>query len=827
MVTDDELLHYGVLRRSGRYPWGSGETQTERSRGFLGYVDGLRKEGLSETMIAQGMGITTTQLRAARTIAKTEVRQADAALAFRLKEKGMSNVAIGERMGINESSVRALLDPAMAQRRDVLQTTADMLKEKISDGGYLDIGSGTENHMGISADKLSKSVALLREEGYEVHNVQVSQLGTGNKTTIKVLAPPGTKYVDIVKNPENIKAVAAYTQDGGSSYFKIKPPRDIELSRVGVRYAEQGGADADGVIYVRRGVEDISLGGAKYAQVRIAVGGSHYLKGMAMYSDKMPEGVDLLFNTNKSDTGNPLDAMKKQKDDPENRFGSAIKRQRMYTDADGKMQQSVLNIVNEEGDWGEWSRTLSSQMLSKQPVSLAKKQLDLALKSRQDEFAEIQALTNPVVRKKLLESFADGADSASVHLKAAALPRQGTHVLLPIDKMKPTEIYAPNYRPGERVVLIRFPHGGTFEIPELVVNNKNPDAKRTIGNAVDAVGIHPSVAERLSGADFDGDTVLVIPNNDRAVQTSAPLSGLKGFDPKAAYPKYDGMKPMSAKQKQQEMGNVSNLITDMTIRGAKPDEIARAVRHSMVVIDAEKHELNYKQSEIDNGIASLKEKYQGRGATGRLAGASTIVSRASSEYRVPKRKPRSAAEGGPIDPVTGRKVYEETADSYVDRRGKTVVPTVKSTKLAETDDAHTLSSGTVIETVYADHSNNLKALANKARLEILGTKNINYSPTAKQTYSLEVETLNSKLNTALRNKPLERTAQSIANAIVSEKTQDKPGLETSELKKVKGQALTVARERVGAKEQQIGLSPQEWAGIQGGAISTNKLRQIL
>ena len=48
------------------------------------------------------------------------------------------------------------------------------------------------------------------------------------------------------------------------------------------------------------------------------------------------------------------------------------------------------------------------------------------------------------------------------------------------------------------------------------------------------------------------------------------------------------------------MGDVSNLITDMTIKGANNDELARAVRHSMVVIDSEKHNLDVKASARDN-----------------------------------------------------------------------------------------------------------------------------------------------------------------------------------------------------------------------------------
>ena len=79
-------------------------------------------------------------------------------------------------------------------------------------------------------------------------------------------------------------------------------------------------------------------------------------------------------------------------------------------------------------------------------------------------------------------------------------------------------------------------HGGTFEIPELTVNNKNPDAKKVLGNATDAIGISSKVAERLSGADFDGDMVTVIPVNNRVRVKSTPaLEGLKNFDPKTQY----------------------------------------------------------------------------------------------------------------------------------------------------------------------------------------------------------------------------------------------------------------------------------------------------
>jgi DNA-binding CsgD family transcriptional regulator len=787
----------------------------------LGYIAQLQKQNFSEAQIAEAMGINTTQLRAAKSIARNEERQAQIALAQRLSEKGMSNVAIADRMDIGESQVRALLAPGVKDRADVLQSTSIMLKGQIVDKKYIDIGTGVENQLGISQTKLATAVAILQEEGYKVHYLKVTQLGTGKQTTVKVLTAPDVLYSEVSANRDKIKQIQSFSEDGGRSYVAIQTPLSINSKRVGVRYAEDGGADSDGVIHVRPGVPDVNLGGARYAQVRIAVNGSHYLKGMAMYKDDLPDGVDLVFNTNKKNTGNKLDAMKELKnEDPDNPFGAIVRQ--MINPRTGKVE-SAMNIVNEEGDWDKWSKNLSSQMLSKQSPTLAKQQLDMTFERRTQEFDEIMSLTNPAVRKKLLESYADSVDSASVHLKAAALPRQRSNVILPVNSLSEKEIYAPNFRDGERVALVRYPHGGVFEIPELTVNNRHPAARRALGNAKDAVAINSKIAERLSGADFDGDTVLVIPNNKRQVKTSPALEGLKGFDPQRSYPSYEGMKVMSARTKAVQMGEVSNLITDMTIQGATHTELAAAVRHSMVVIDAEKHKLNWKQSAIDNGIPALKAKYQG----GSRAGASTLISKARSEARVPERKPRPAKEGGPIDRDTGERRYVPTGASYTDAKGRVIVRTTKSTKLAETTDAHTLSSGTPIEKVYADHSNRLKALANKARLTAINTKSTPYSPAAKVAYASQVESLRHKLNVAQKNRPLERQAQLIANAIVKAKKDANPDMEPSDVKKIQSLALAEARARTGAGKKRIEITPQEWAAIQAGAISNNNLLNIL
>lgn len=819
----DELYHYGIKRRSGRYPWGSGAKKSRNASDFLSTVDVLEKDGFNEKQIAEYFGLQTKQLRAYKSNAHNEVRAAKAAMALRLKDKGYSNSEIGRRMGINESSVRSLLDPAISMRKNASTNTAEMLEKEIASKKYIDVGGGVENQIGVSRNTLDNAVEQLRAKGYTYHYLKVEQLGTGKFTSIKVLAAPDVTYKEVKDNQSKVTSPGFYSEDLGQTVVGIKPPSSISSKRILVNYGDQGGSDKDGVIELRRGIKDLDLGAARYAQVRVAVDGTHYLKGMAMYSDDIPKGYDVIFNTNKNSSTPKMDVFKKMKDDPENPFGATI-RQKTYIGKDGKEHLSALNIVNEEGDWNTWKKTLSSQMLSKQSTALAKKQLKLAYDIKKEEFDEICSLKNPVIKKCLLDKFADNCDSSAVHLKAAGLPRQASKVILPFPEMKDSEIYAPSYRNGEKVVLIRYPHGGTFEIPELVVNNKsNKKAKGLIGNAQDAVGINPRVAERLSGADFDGDTVLVIPVGKVKIKTSAPLKGLKNFDPKVAYPGYPGMPKPGEKgsgfDKQGKMGDISNLITDMTIKGAPADDIAAAVRHSMVVIDAEKHNLNWRQSYLDNGIANLKAKYQGASN----AGASTLISRAKGDKRVPKRK-----DGYKVDPETGRKIFTETGETY-EKNGKQVVRLQKSSKMYETEDAYSLSSGTAMENTYADHANKLKALANSARKTSLTTKPIPYSPEAKAKYRQEVDSLNAKLNIALKNRPLERKAQLLANERVKLVRQNNPDMDKDDIKKLKNQALTQARLQTGAskKARLVDITDREWEAIQSGAISTNKLSQII
>lgn len=870
------LMHYGIPRRSGRYPWGSGDNPYQHGRDFLSRIEELKKEGWSETPdnIKKEFGLTTTQYRLEKALAKDERRMLDVATAKSLRKDGLGATEIGRKMGVPESTVRSLLNEDSEARMKQARKTADFIKEQVDKKGMIDVGTGVERELNISKEKLNEALYILEREGYPIYKGGVPQAtNPGKQINQMVICPPGTKHKEIY-DFDKVHSLTDYvSHDGGETFDKFVYPKSMDSKRLKIRYAEDGGLEKDGIVELRRGVDDLSLGDSHYSQVRILVDGKKYIKGMAVYSDDMPDGVDVIFNTNKTKDVGKLDVLKNIKEDPDNPFGSLIKPggQSYYIDKDGKRQLSLINKRADEGDWTEWKDALPSQFLGKQSLSMAKKQLNLAKADKLAEYDEICSLTNPTVKKHLLEEFANNCDSAAVHLQAAALPGQKYHVIIPVNSLKDNEVYAPGYEPGTKLALIRYPHGGTFEIPILTVNNKNEAAKKIIGaNSIDAIGINKNIADRLSGADFDGDTVMTIPTHDKAgkvkITSTPPLKDLEGFDPKMAYPERPGMKYM--KNTGTQMGIVSNLITDMTLGGASQEELARAVKHSMVVIDAEKHKLDYKQSEIDNNIAALKKKYQRTvDADGNVhvGGASTILSRAKGETSVLKRqgtpkinikgedwydpnKPEGSLIYKVADDVTY--TYQKTNKRTGELTTVTKNKTQKSTRMAETDDAYSLVSEArhPMEMVYADYANSMKALANKARKEMVSTGKIQYSSSAKTTYQAEVDSLMSKLNTALLNSPRERAAQRRANAEVDNalntvketlrksnptataKEIDRLARKEIDVKKASQQALTSNRKAVGSvsrRDRSIDITDREWEAIQAGAISENKLKQIL
>lgn len=917
---NDILMHYGMPRRSGRYPWGSGDNPYQHGQDFLSRIDELKKIGWAETPenIKNEFGLTTTQYRTEKALARSERRLLDVARAKSLAEDGLGATEIGRQMGINESTVRSLLNEKAEAKTKQAQKTADSLKLLVDEKGMIDVGTGVERELNISKERLNEALYILEREGYPVYKGGIPQVtNPGKQINQRVLCPPGTEHKEIY-NFENVHSVNDYySDDGGDTFRKIEYPKSMDSSRLKIRYADEAGPDGitglqkDGIIELRRGVDDLSLDGSRYSQVRILVDNDRYLKGMAVYSDNMPDGVDVVFNTNKTSDKPMRDVLKKIKEDPDNPFGSAIKSQSHYIDKDGNEQLSLINKRADEGDWSDWSNALPSQFLSKQSRTLAKRQLDLAKIDKQQEYDEIMSLTNPTIKKHLLEDFANNCDAAAVNLKAASLPGQKYHVIIPINTLKDTEVYAPNYADGTQLALIRYPHGGTFEIPILTVNNKNPLANKILGKDVgDAVGITSKVAERLSGADFDGDTVMCIPTNDgkTKITSTKSLKGLEGFDPKLEYggeakvgpdgkTHYyrNGQEYRKMTNTQNEMGVISNLITDMTLAGATPDKLARAVRHSMVVIDAEKHGLDYKASEIDNNIAALKREYQRHvdsNGNVRYGGASTLISRSSSQTSVLKRQgsPKVNAKGKDwYDPTKpeGALIYNKSDDLYYPDRsydkktgnvtirtsdGKKVTYNVadkeasdkynpvkrvdettgkvtytnkdgsisykvntrmeKSTKMAETSDAYSLvSEGRhPMELIYADYANSMKSLANQARLSMINTEGLKYNRQASEVYKNEVSSLNTKLNTALLNATREREAQRRANAEINAKKLANPNMKKDDLKKISQKALSNSRSDVGSisrRDRNIEITDREWEAIQAGAISENKLIQIL
>jgi len=883
-ITEEEVatIHYGTPRHSGRYPWGSGKNP-QRHKTLLGRIKELEDQGLSQKDIASALGYkSTTDFRRARSIATNEEYKARYETFKQMRDQGMGWTEIGRATGYSEGTVRSTLNSKLAKEGSATDKAADIIKSRITkEYPYVNVTSGAETYIGISGvSETTFKTALKKlhdEEGYSIINVQVDQLGTqdGNKTTIQVLAPSGTTYKDLKQEIENntfadkIRPIDdIYSEDGGESYKYKQPPVSVDSKRIYIRYAEEGGKAKDGVVELRPGVPDISLGKAKFAQVRIAVDNDLYIKGMAVYANDIPEGYDIVVNSKKPE-GTPLNKalkeMNKDKDgniDTVNPFGAAIKEtarlnlvNKTYIDKNGKEQQSALNVVNEQGDWANWKDKIPAQFLSKQYPDTIKKQLNLTYALKEDELNDIRSVTNPVLKRKLLNEFADECDSSTEHLKAAAFANQKYAVILPVNSLKENEVYAPNHQNGDKVALIRFPHAGTFEIPILTVNNNNKEAKDILGNAVDAVAINSKKAQQLSGADFDGDTVLVINTKDVNIKASKAVPELMEFDTDSYKysqdyinsPKY---KKMTDTTKQKQMGMASNLITDMTIRNAPLEDIVKAVKHSMVVIDAQKHDLDYRKSEIDNDIPALRKKYQDGG------GASTLISQAKATDRVPEyeefRSTRGMNEQQLKDWYEGKRVYKTEPKKrgsrvelenlkngrYLvrDEKGNPIrvpkldangnkiyinpVKTVERTRMSRKENAYDLSTGTVEENLYAAYANKLKSMANNARKEAraIGTPKINKA--IASLYREERRTLMEKVKAARRNTPKEQQAQIIGNKFYKQIKEANPGMSKAEEGKYKARSLRRAREITGARREPVTITDREWEAIQNGAITT-------
>ena len=878
---------------SGRYRKGTGDNPYQHGfSNFLDRVDYYKRSGVTNQKdLAKLCGCeNTTDFRIAYSQALHEwkVNRAATAQAMLDSDKYKTKKAVAEALGIRDTTLTSWLNPKSLERVNQAQNVADFLENQLKEKKMIDVGVGVERELNCSRTKLAEALAILEQKGYNVYGGRVPQAtNPGKKTTLSVLADTDQKWSDVYNHPELIQSVADYIvrQDGEGNDVvqkKWQYPESLDSSRLMIRYRDDKaydghtGLEKDGTIELRRNVPDLDLKGSHYAQVRIMVDGEKYLKGMALYSDHMPDGVDVVFNTNKTpDQANKV--LKDIKKDPDNPFGALLRNeggQYTYEDKDGNTKLGLINKTRQEGDWEDWKDSLPSQFLAKQPIALIDKQLNKTIEEKQAEFDELMAMTNPTVKKSLLADFAEACDHQSVHMQAAALPRQKYQVILPIPTLKDDEVYAPYFKNGETIACIRFPNQGLFEIAICKVNNNNPQGKEMIGNSMDAVGLNKANADRLSGADYDGDTVLCVPCNDpkysdTKIMNQPLLDGLRDFDPKVQYgydysekridkikkkdkfgkvikdedgnPIYEEkevthyfrngkeLKPMT--RTGLEMGNVSNLMMDATLRGASDDDKAAIARHCQVVIDAEKHHLDWEQSAIDNHIKELKKKYQERidDEDGSYHyGASTLITRAKSPTQIVK--PTGAPH---IDPETGKLYYtdkQKEPQTYYDKKtGKTKIRMEDVALLETKDSAFDLVSDmhNAKELAYAKFSDTLRDMADQARKAIANTGDIQFNKQAEAKYHEEAEHLLSELMISEMNAPRERMAQLYARGITLAKLRDNPDMTKKEQRKASQSALAEGRVRFGAHRHKIDISPREWEAIQAGAINKTKLTAIL
>ena len=158
--SDTELKHYGIKRRSGRYPWGSGEDGYQRGMDFYARYEALKKKGFSDKDIARELGMldkdgnpSTGILRMERAYAKDLRNIYNIERARSLAEDGKGPTEIAKIMGVSrESTVRGWLDPGFEERTLKATNTAEFLQDMIyeSEHGMIDVGKGAHIKLGLT-----------------------------------------------------------------------------------------------------------------------------------------------------------------------------------------------------------------------------------------------------------------------------------------------------------------------------------------------------------------------------------------------------------------------------------------------------------------------------------------------------------------------------------------------------------------------------------------------------------------------------------------------------------------------------------------------------
>lgn len=340
--------HEGSIPHSGRYEWGSGENPLQHDNSFVATCLKVRKEALNSSkkrltnaQVAELMGMTkkeyfnqmavelkhyknlstseledtlginSSEVRTIKTILKEMRMTENIQTAIKLRnseDPPLSNSEIARRMGTNESNIRNWLKEGAQLKVDKTRLIADSLARQVQEKKALDVGAGVELELNTTDTNLKTAIALLKEEGYNVYDMKTAQLtNPGRFTNLKVLADKDLTFKDVavMQRDGTISSVAEYATDNGKTFCNIYEPESVSSKRIYVRYFEDGGADRDGTIELRRGVDDLSIGSLNYAQVRIAVDGKGYMKGMAVYRDDIPPGYDAVYNSRKP-KGTPL-----------------------------------------------------------------------------------------------------------------------------------------------------------------------------------------------------------------------------------------------------------------------------------------------------------------------------------------------------------------------------------------------------------------------------------------------------------------------------------------------------------------------------------------
>lgn len=318
------LEHYGTKRHSGRYPWGSGDNPYQHSGDFLSRVEVLKKKGLSEKDILESINdslpkeyqMSLSEFRVAKRTAIHERKTSEYEQIHKLKDEDhLGWTEIANQLGMSESSVRSKYAGNADKKAQRAKNIAETLKKEVDKKGMIDVSEGANFALGVTDTELQDAAYTLEAEyGYKRYGVGIKQ-PTNNRqqTNIMVLAKPEFDQKYAYNHQEQIDSLGDYhTDDGGETFTKLQRPSSLDSSRVAIRYGDEGGLDKDGVMEIRRGVPDLDLGKSHYAQVRILVDGDHYLKGMAVYSDDLPDGVDVKLDYKRSEQENGIPELKQK-----------------------------------------------------------------------------------------------------------------------------------------------------------------------------------------------------------------------------------------------------------------------------------------------------------------------------------------------------------------------------------------------------------------------------------------------------------------------------------------------------------------------------------